>query len=80
MLADEASSTEEALGADCVHYQAIHTHPYYSNTFGWTAKEFPNSQWISDRTLSLPLSSKLTEQDVDDVIEAVTKILKYYRK
>jgi dTDP-4-amino-4,6-dideoxygalactose transaminase len=70
---------EEGIGTG-VHYQAIHTHPYYSNTFGWNAKEFPNAQWLSDRTLSLPFSSKLADKDVDDVIQAVTKVLTYYRR
>jgi dTDP-4-amino-4,6-dideoxygalactose transaminase len=63
-----------------VHYRAIHAHPYYTNTFGWDAKDYPNAQWLSDRTLSLPLSSKLTDKDIDDVINAVTRILMYYRK
>ena len=69
----------EGIGTG-IHYQAIHNHPYYLNTFGWNAKDFPNAQWLSDRTLSLPLSSKLTDNDVDDVIEAVTKVLTYYRR
>jgi len=70
---------EEGIGVG-VHYQAIHTHPYYTKTYGWTAKDFPNAQWVSDRTISLPLSSKLTDQDVTDVIEAVRKVLKFYRR
>lgn len=70
---------KEGIGTG-VHYKAIHTHPFYSNTFGWTPKEFPNAQWISDRTISLPLSSKLTDDDVDDVITALTKILIYYKR
>ena len=57
-----------------VHYQAIHTHPYYYEKLG-PAENFPNAQWISDRTMSIPLSSKLSDYDVDTVIEAVTKVL-----
>lgn len=70
---------EEGIGVG-VHYQAIHTHPYYTKTYGWTAKDFPDAQWVSDRTISLPLSSKLSDQDVTDVIEAIRKVLKYYRR
>ena len=70
---------EEGIGTG-VHYQAIHTHPYYTKTYGWTANDFPNAQWVSDRTISLPLSSKLTDQDVTDVIEAVRKVVKHYRR
>lgn len=61
-----------------VHYKAIHTHPYYQRTFGWKAKDFPSAQWMSDRTISLPLSSGLTDKDVDDVIKAIVKVLTYY--
>ena len=62
-----------------VHYKAIHTHPYYRE-FGWNEEEFPNAQWMSDRTISLPLSPKVTDEDTDDVIEAVIKVLRYYEK
>jgi len=70
---------KEGIGSG-VHYMAIHTHPYYHQTFGWTAKDFPNAQWLSDRTLSLPLSSKLTDKDIEDVVDAVSKILLYYKR
>jgi len=63
-----------------VHYKAIHTHPYYQRTFGWEAKDFPRAQWMSDSTISLPLSSGLTDKDVADVIKAVVKVLTYYKR
>jgi len=50
-----------------------HLHPYYQQTYGYKRGDFPNTEWISDRTVSLPLSAKLTDEDV---IEAVKKILK----
>jgi dTDP-4-amino-4,6-dideoxygalactose transaminase len=54
-----------------VHYRAVHLHPYYRERFGYRRGSLPTSEWISDRTLSLPLSPKLTDVDVDDVIAAV---------
>ena len=36
--------------------------------------DFPEAEYISDRTVSLPLSSKLSDSDVDDVIAAVRDI------
>ena len=62
-----------------IHYNAIHNHDYYKYIFGWKAKDYPNAQWISERTISLPLSSKLTDSDIDDVIKAVVKVLTYYK-
>jgi len=63
-----------------VHYIALHLHPYYQEAFGYKKGNFPNSEWISDRTLSLPLSAKLTDKDVEDVIEAVTRLLTVFAK
>ena len=54
-----------------VHYLGVHLHPYYKDTFGFKREDFPNATWLSDRTVSLPLSAKLTNQDVEDVIETV---------
>jgi dTDP-4-amino-4,6-dideoxygalactose transaminase len=58
-----------------VHYIALHLHPYYQEAYGYKRGAFPNAEWISDRTVSLPLSAKLTDEDVEDVIEATKGIL-----
>jgi dTDP-4-amino-4,6-dideoxygalactose transaminase len=60
-----------------VHYRALHLHRYYREEFGYQRGDLPVSEWISDRTLSLPLSPKLTDQDVEDVIFAVTRTLEH---
>ena len=59
-----------------VHYIALHLHPYYKQTFNYKRGDFPNAEWISDRTVSLPLSAKLTAKDVNDVIDAVNEVLR----
>jgi dTDP-4-amino-4,6-dideoxygalactose transaminase len=59
-----------------VHYIALHLHPYYQKTYGYKRGDFPNAEWISDRTVSLPLSAKLTDEDVEDVIGAVREIVR----
>jgi dTDP-4-amino-4,6-dideoxygalactose transaminase len=65
---------EENIGTG-VHYLAVHLHPYYRVTFGYERGDFPNAEWISDRTLSLPLSPKLTDEDVESVVDAVRRTL-----
>lgn len=70
---------EENIGAG-VHFISLHIHPYYKNLYKFKKNDFPNAAFISDRTISLPLSGKLTDKDVDDVISAVRKIIFYYRK
>mgnify|MGYP001499186762 FL=1 len=62
--------TKRQIGTG-VHYRAVHLHPVYQERFGYRAGQLPNAEWISDRTVSLPLSAKLSDADVGDVIEAV---------
>ena len=63
-----------------VHYTALHLHSYYRKTFGYVRGQFPNAEWISDRTLTLPLGPAMTEEDVEDVILAVRKVLEHIRR
>lgn len=63
-----------------VHYQSIPTHPYYRKHFGWKPEDYPNSFRIGQQTVSLPLSPKLTNRDVSDVISAVRKVLGIHYK
>ena len=70
---------EEKIGTG-IHYIALHTHPYYRDTYGYKNDDFPHALYISDRTISLPLSAKLTDQDVQDVIDALTRVLNRFAK
>jgi dTDP-4-amino-4,6-dideoxygalactose transaminase len=66
--------TAQKIGVG-VHYLSIPEHPYYQETFGWKPEEYPNAMKIGQQTVSLPISAKLTDGDVVDVIEAVKGIL-----
>lgn len=59
-----------------VHYIALHLHPYYHKAFGYKKGDFPSAEWISDRTVSLPLSTKLSDKDVEYIIKTVKRIIK----
>lgn len=61
-----------------VHYQSIPTHPYYRKHFGWQPEDYPNSFRIGQQTVSIPISPKLDDRDVSDVIRAVRKVLGVY--
>ncbi len=63
-----------------VHFIALHLHPFYSKEYKLNRGDFPNAEYISDRTISLPFSSALSNKDVADVIQAVRKIFLYYKK
>lgn len=58
-----------------VHYLAVHLHPYYRDTYGYQPGDFPNATWLSERTVSLPLSPALTNQDVEYVVDTVRSLL-----
>ena len=64
--------TAENIGVG-VHYLSIPEHPYYQKTFGWRAEDYPNAMRIGRQTVSLPISAKLTDIDIEDVILAVKK-------
>jgi dTDP-4-amino-4,6-dideoxygalactose transaminase len=57
-----------------VHFVGQHLQPYYRDRYGLRPDDFPEATRHSERTLSLPLSARLTEADVDDVVSALTDI------
>ena len=63
-----------------VHFTALHLHKYYRETYGYTPGSYPNTEWVGERTISLPLSARLTDEDVASVIHAVRRIARYYRR
>ena len=63
-----------------VHYISLHLQLYYKETFGFKKDNFPNAAYISERTVSIPFSAKLTEKDVQDVIDATTKVINHNMK
>jgi dTDP-4-amino-4,6-dideoxygalactose transaminase len=64
---------EQNIGTG-VHYLGVHLHPYYRDRFGYRPEDFPNATWISERTISIPLSPKLSNSDIERVVEAVRGI------
>lgn len=58
-----------------VHYLALPEHPYYREKFGWKPDDCPNATRIGRQTVSLPISAKLAEEDVEDVVSAVRSII-----
>jgi len=66
--------TARKLGVG-VHYLSIAEHPYYQEAFGWKARDYPHARRIGSETVSLPLSPRLTDADVDEVIDAVLCII-----
>jgi dTDP-4-amino-4,6-dideoxygalactose transaminase len=62
-----------------VHFIPVHLHPYYRDKYGYKPEDFPIAYREYQRIVSLPLYPKMTDQDVEDVIEAVTEVVQRFR-
>ncbi len=63
-----------------VHFISLHLQPFYQSLLGCQDEDFPNALEISKRTLSLPLSAKLTDNQVERVIDAFRGVLLAHAK
>lgn len=61
-----------------VHYIPVHLHPYYRERFGYREGDYPVSEDAYARLISLPMFHGMTDADVQDVIDAVTKVATFY--
>jgi dTDP-4-amino-4,6-dideoxygalactose transaminase len=63
-----------------VHFIPIHVHPYYGKKYGYQPEDFPVAYANFLRLVSLPLYPRMSDQDVDDVIEVVLDVVERSRK
>ena len=61
-----------------VHFIPLHLHPYYQDTYGLRPDDFPVATSEYYREVSLPIYSAMTDEDVGDVIEAVTDVVRTF--
>jgi dTDP-4-amino-4,6-dideoxygalactose transaminase len=69
----------EGIGTS-VHFIPLHRQPYYRDRFGLQPQDFPVADAAYERLISLPLYTKMTAHDVEDVIEAVRRIVQRNRR
>lgn len=67
------------IGAS-VHFIPLHRHPYYKARFGYSAREFPVAEELYEGYVSIPLYPRMTDEDADDVIDAVKGIIAEHRR
>lgn len=65
--------TKMGVGAG-VHYLSIAEHPFYQRTYEWSPQDYPNAMNIGRMTLSLPISSKLTDKELDKIVVSVQQL------
>jgi dTDP-4-amino-4,6-dideoxygalactose transaminase len=66
--------TENRIGVG-VHYLSIPEHPYYQERIGWKPENYPNAMNIGRKIVSLPISAKLGDGDIQRIIKTVRDIL-----
>jgi UDP-4-amino-4,6-dideoxy-N-acetyl-beta-L-altrosamine transaminase len=67
----------ENIGVN-VHYIPVHLHPYYRDHFGHRGGDYPIAENAYDRLISLPMFHGMSDQDTQDVVSAVTKVVNHY--
>lgn len=65
---------ERGIGV-AVNYRAIHTLKYFREKFGYHLEDFPNGLEIGNRTISLPLYPRLTEEEVELICDTFKDVL-----
>ncbi|MBS4537823.1 UDP-4-amino-4,6-dideoxy-N-acetyl-beta-L-altrosamine transaminase [Clostridium sp. D2Q-11] len=68
----------ENIGVN-VHYIPVHLHPYYKK-LGYEKGLCPVAERVYEGIITLPLHPSMKNEDLDDVIMALEKVLDYYRK
>jgi dTDP-4-amino-4,6-dideoxygalactose transaminase len=68
----------EGIGVG-IHFKALHLEPFYVRTFGCRPGTYPVAEWAGQRVLSLPLYPALQDEDVDQVLHALARVLRGIR-
>lgn len=68
----------ENIGVN-VHYLPVYLHPYYQK-LGYKRGLCPEAEKLYERIITLPLFPKMSDSDVEDVIDALKKVIFYYAK
>lgn len=68
----------ENIGVN-VHYLPVYLHPYYRD-LGYEKGLCPNAEELYEKIITLPLFPSMSNEDVNDVVAAVNKVIDYYRK
>ena len=63
-----------------MNFIPIHFHPHFRDTLGYAEGAFPVAEDAYRRAITLPLFPRMSDRDVDDVCEAIAKIVAHHRR
>jgi len=69
----------ENIGVN-VHYIPVHRHPYYRDHFGYRGGEYPIVEDAYERLISLPMFHGMSDEDAEDVVRALGKVVSHYAR
>ena len=58
-----------------VHYIPLYRMTYYKKRYGLKPEMYPNSEWVFQRCVSLPIYSAMTDSQVEYVVDSIKKIM-----
>jgi dTDP-4-amino-4,6-dideoxygalactose transaminase len=70
---------KEGIGTG-IHFIPLHLHPFYRDKYKLKKNDLPAASGLADRILSLPLYPKMSDEDVQNVIEGFKKITTFYKR
>lgn len=71
-----AKMTDAGIGCS-VHFIPLHLHPYYRETLGYKSGDLPVAEYAFERAISLPIYTKMTDEEVARVVKAVRAVFGY---
>ena len=61
-----------------VHWRPLHLHPYYRETFAWSAADCPTASRVWQRLVTLPLFPSMTDREQERVIEVLGSLCRQF--
>ncbi len=63
-----------------MHFQPLHQMPYYCEKYRYAPNDLPIAQRIGASEISLPLQPQMSDADAEDVVAAVSKVVRAYQR
>lgn len=63
-----------------VHFIPVHLHPFYRDKYGYRPQDFPVAFREYERLISLPLNTRLSNADVEDILSAVIDVVETHSR
>ena len=78
-FSDQLTAWAEGIGTG-IHFRSLSLHPYYREAFPTRSGDLTVAESVSERLLSLPLYPKMSPDDVDDVLQALHRVIAAVRR